>query len=338
MPGPSNTLLLLALLGVAGCSAQDNGPGPAPSTQVDPTGQPEAGADASTSPPPPPPGDANAPDEVVRFVAVGDTGKGNAGQILVGTAIKDKCAKDGCDFVQLLGDNIYDSGVTSVSDSQWGTKFEQPFAGISLPFWAVLGNHDYGANGAGTEFGKGKFEIDYTQVSQRWKLPAAYYKHREKHLEIFALDTNMTFYGQDAQQKADMKGFIAASTATWKIAVGHHPYLSNGNHGNAGNYDGVPGSGKTVKDFDDEVVCGKVDVLLTAHDHSRQWLQDKCAGTELIVSGAGAAPGDLLGKNPVYHQSNELGFYYFRVEGKKLTAESIDAATGGVDYSRTLTK
>src|SRR5262245_29612578 len=42
---------------------------------------------------------------VVRFAAVGDTGKGNDKQKAVAAAIASKCAKDGCDFVQLLGDN-----------------------------------------------------------------------------------------------------------------------------------------------------------------------------------------------------------------------------------------
>ena len=56
--------------------------------------------------------------------------------------------------MQLLGDNIYDSGVTSVTDPQWQTKFEIPYMGVNLPFYVVLGNHDYGGNGAGTEFDK----------------------------------------------------------------------------------------------------------------------------------------------------------------------------------------
>lgn len=54
----------------------------------------------------------------VRFVAIGDAGKGNAEQKQVADAIQAKCAASGCDFVQLLGDNIYDSGVASVTDPQ----------------------------------------------------------------------------------------------------------------------------------------------------------------------------------------------------------------------------
>ena len=32
--------------------------------------------------------------------------------------------------------------------------------------------------------------------------------------------------------------WAGGSTGTWRIAYGHHPYLSNGPHGNAGMYEG----------------------------------------------------------------------------------------------------
>src|SRR6476661_6274103 len=70
------------------------------------------------------PGDGQAAQRV-RFIAIGDTGKGNADQRRVAVAIRDLCAARGCDFVLMLGDNIYDAGVESTTDSQWQTKFEQ---------------------------------------------------------------------------------------------------------------------------------------------------------------------------------------------------------------------
>ena len=33
---------------------------------------------------------------------------------------------------------------------------------------------------------------------------------------------------------------VSQSTARWKLAFGHHPYRSNGKHGNAGAYEGLP--------------------------------------------------------------------------------------------------
>ncbi len=287
----------------------------------------------------PPPDVATGP--VLRFVALGDTGEGNAGQKKVGDAIAAKCAKDGCDFVQLLGDNIYDSGVSGTSDPQWTTKFETPYGAVSLPFYAVLGNHDYGGGGAGTEFGKGQHQVDYTSKSTKWKMPAKYYQRTEKGVSLFGLDTNMMMFSMAGDQKKDVQGWIGASTATWKIAFGHHPYYSNGPHGDAGRYEGVPYvpvvSGGAVKDFFDDAICGKVDVYICGHDHSRQWLKDKCKTTELIISGGGAKTTELKGSHPYWFQENTIGFVYVVVEGNKLTAEFVDE-NGATEYTRTITK
>jgi hypothetical protein len=280
---------------------------------------------------------AEAGVQALRFVAVGDTGKGNQGQKDVAAGIATKCAKDGCDFVQLLGDNIYESGVTSTMDTEWQGRFVEPYANLSLEFWAVLGNHDYGGNGLGTEWGKGQNEIDYTAVSTKWRMPAAYWHRTVQNVEFFALDTNMQIFFQDGKQRTDVAAWLAASTATWKIALGHHPYLSNGKHGNAGSYDGIPLSGSNVKSFMDDVVCGKADLYLSGHDHDRQWHKSTCKGTELAVSGAGAATTTLGTKNETLFQADTLGFLYVRIAGKTLTAEFCDQ-TGKVEFTRTLTK
>ena len=279
--------------------------------------------------------------DVVRFVALGDTGKGNDTQKMVAAAIAQKCAKDGCDFIQLLGDNVYDSGVASTSDQQWQDKFEVPYAGVTQPFYVVLGNHDYGGNGTGNEFAKGQYEVDYTQKSSKWHLPSAYWHRTEKHVEFFGLDTNMQMYYMAGQQKTDVAAWLAASTAKWKIALGHHPVLSNGPHGNAGSYEGqawIPiANGAGVKDFMESTVCGKVDLYICGHDHSLQWLKDQCKGTELMLSGAGAATTDLTGKNATWFQGNMPGFFYIVVDGSSLTGEVLDAG-GKTLYTRTYMK
>jgi tartrate-resistant acid phosphatase type 5 len=280
-------------------------------------------------------------EDRVRFAAFGDTGKGTDEQRAVAAAVLAKCAASGCDFLQLLGDNIYDSGVSSVSDAQFDEKFELPYADLALPFYMVLGNHDYGANGAGNEFFKGQFQVDYTALSPRWRMPASYYRRVARHVEFFALDTNMQMYLMDLQQRTDVAAWLAASTATWKIAVGHHPYRSNGPHGNAGSYDGQPPfllipSGSGVKSFMEQVICGRAHVYVSAHDHSLQWLTSTCSGTELLVSGAGASTTTLPGTNLVHFQSLSLGFIYFDIRGKRLTAKVIDTE-GTVLFTRTIT-
>lgn len=286
--------------------------------------------------------DASAPARPLRFIAIGDTGTGTTDQTKVGAAMKAKCVASGCDLVVMLGDNFYDSGVTSVTDPQWTTKFEQPYAGLDVPFWVVLGNHDYGANGAGTDFARPDSQLAYARTSSKWKLPARHWHHVEGPVEFFGLDTNEAMFNRASAQKASVRQWIAASTSRWKIAVGHHPYLSNGPHGNAGRYEGIPAvpvvSGGEVKTFFDDTICGKVDLYLCGHDHSRQYLQGKCGtSTELIVSGAGAKVTELKGSNPTHYQAAKIGFVYVVVEENALTVEFVDG-DGRSEYTRTIRK
>jgi predicted phosphodiesterase len=300
------------------------------------------------------PVDAGLPDagRIVRFIAVGDTGHGNAGQFAVGATMGQVCAAQGCDFVVLLGDNFYQSGVNSTMDPQWQTAFVQPYAPVNAPFYAVLGNHDYGGNGAGTDESLPPFQVAYSQVNPKWRMPALHYRWSAGPAEFFAADTNRSFnplgiYSQ-TQLEADFAAWLPASTAPWKIAFGHHPYLSNGEHGNAGSYDPLcvgslctpsfaPLNGLHVKEFLDSYVCGKADFYICGHDHSMQYPVGTCAGTELIVSGSGSSPTTLPGSNPMRYQSVKLGFTYVVITEHTFTA-SFYVTDGGVEYSRTVTK
>lgn len=279
----------------------------------------------------------------VRFIAIGDTGKGNAGQNQVGQTIGTFCAANGCDFVVLLGDNFYPTGVGSTTDPQWETAFVQPYATVNAPFYAVLGNHDYGGNGSGTELAKGDNEVAYALVNPKWRMPAHDYTFNYGNTDFFVADTNRSMFSLDTQVRDDFAQWIPASTATWKVAFGHHPYLSNGEHGNAGNYDGlalVPvANGAGVKSFLDDRVCGKVDFYISGHDHSIQYLRGSCGATptQLIVSGGGAATTALPGSQQVWYSSDALGFVYVVIDGRTFTASFYDA-TGTLKYTRTTTK
>ncbi|MBL8939904.1 MAG: metallophosphoesterase [Archangium sp.] len=295
---------------------------------------------------------ADAGVSIVRFIAVGDTGKGNAGQNAVGQAMGTICAQRGCDFVVLLGDNFYPTGVTSVTDPQWQTAFVQPYSTVNAPFYAVLGNHDYGGDGAGYEANKADVEVAYSQVNPKWRMPSLHYRFTQGHAEFFALDTNRSFWGPngtgDTQTRADINAWLGASTATWKIALGHHPYKSNGPHGNAGNYDcqqilgqcvSLPlfTDGRHIKNFLETIVCGRADVYLSGHDHSLQWLTPTCNGTHLMVSGGGASATTNDTTNPVHYQTTDLGFLYVELNGRTFTG-TFYGETGNVLFTRSFTK
>ena len=294
-------------------------------------------------------------NEIVRFIAMGDTGEGFADQNPNSLVIETVCANaGGCDFVLLMGDNFYDVGVDSVTDPQWDDKFEDPYANLDLPFYPTLGNHDGGLFGTGAELWKGDIQVDYTNYSDKWTMPGRYYKHSWGNADFYALDTSSIFFnGLDflfnsyedlTTQQANFLAaeWAGASTGLWRIAYGHHPYLSNGPHGNAGTYEGVPGvpyvSGGEIKDFLEANVCGEADLYIDGHDHSRQILVDTCDGTRLIVSGAGAKTSDIEGTNPVeYEDADTPGFFFFEIDGNTITVQAWDE-TGAMNYETLFTK
>ncbi|MCA9623614.1 MAG: metallophosphoesterase [Myxococcales bacterium] len=292
-------------------------------------------------------GGAGQGPEVIRFVAMGDGGEGNGTQLQVAQMIDSECtARGGCMFALYLGDNIYDSGVSSSMDQQFQSKFEVPYAGLTFPFYITLGNHDYGGGGAGYQFYKGAYQVEYTMYSSKWHLPDYYYKEsvtvEGSSLDLFSLDTNSIMYTGANAQKTWLQQELAASTATWKIAFGHHTYVSNGQHGNAGTYEGLPGipiiSGGNVKSFIDDAVCGHADVYICGHDHNRQWLQPTC-GTEFIVSGTAAKHTDLSPKGtPTFFENDQTGgFLLVEIAGNTLTGWFYDE-NGTMEYTRSVSK
>ena len=309
--------------------------------------------------------DGGAPAEkVLRFAALGDTGTGSPTQYKVGKALGDKCKQSGCDLVLYLGDNFYDTGVKDENDAQFKLKFEDPYATVEAPFWVVLGNHDYGSGGAGAEFLKKDFYIKYSKKNPKFHLPDAWWHQQKGHVHFFALDSNSLLYGDVLafiieQQISDMNKAISASTADWKIAFAHHPMRSNGPHGNAGCYEGAKAapipqlcgvipvaSGNGVKAAYDKLICGRADVLITGHDHGRQWLSKAASGkhckdVELLISGGGAKTTEVETKskggyefNPFHWQdADKAGFLWVEIKGDTFYGEFINE-DGQVQFSR----
>lgn len=301
-----------------------------------------------------------AAGKIVRFIAIGDTGTGKAGQYQVAAALEKVCAERGCDFAIGLGDNIYESGVESVDDQQWLDKFEKPYQNLDFPFYMTLGNHDnsYFAGG-GLDNTKGEFQVDYhykeNRFSNKWNMPARYYHFsaplangnadNEPLVDFFSLDSNPLAglsdirkdYWQLPYKKQQAQWFdetVKSTLGKWKIAFAHHPYLSNGSHGNAGFYDYVAGLGKAYQNFLEEEVCNRVDVIIAGHDHDMQWLRpvQPCGKTFHMVSGAGAKTRSFSNpdRNQSYWQADDtLGFFYIEIEGDEFRGTAYQVAANG---------
>lgn len=312
------------------------------------------------------------PPAALRFIVIGDSGTGSPGQYAVGQAIADVCdrkaefvddmAFPGCDLAVGLGDNIYESGVTSVDDVQFEEKFEKPFSPVKLPFYMVLGNHDntayVGGDGAGNA--RGEFQVAYSysdsRLTDRWNMPDRYFQHSAGNtsqnqrplVDFFALDSNpiaggfadpriaYAYHTYGVDQRNWAVNAFASSNAVFRIGMAHHPYLSNGSHGNAGNYDGVPSellpvlAGERWKAFMEEAVCDQADFFLAGHDHDLQVLNavPSCGRTEFVVSGAAGKmrPLDDPERNDArFQQGDTYGFFWMKAV--EADAETMAPAT-----------
>ncbi|MFI5781175.1 metallophosphoesterase [Nocardia sp. NPDC051570] len=274
--------------------------------------------------------------EDLRILVIGDAGTGARPQWLVADAVRALHADEPFSCALSLGDNLYDYGPWADNDAQFRAKFEDPNHSLDFPWLMVQGNHDNSAiiPGDGAWLLRGDHEVAYHSRSARWFMPSRYYSvpipEVRPIVEFFVLDLNPLATYQPppvvpywapggmfmTEQAAWLDRAIDHSPAKWKIACTHHPYLSNGPHGNAGEYEGSPFeaiNGRHVKDFFETHVLGRCQFILSGHDHTLQVLDPNTAsrGTRQIVSGAGAktAHGAAPGANPALFQNyTDVGF------------------------------
>ncbi|MBB5934773.1 metallophosphoesterase [Streptomyces zagrosensis] len=302
------------------------------------------------------------PQGSYTVLVTGDAGTGNEAQYAVAKAAKQVCHTEGVGLAIGLGDNLYENGPESAHDDEFDTKFERPNAGIDVPWLMVLGNHDCSGliPGSGGDPSRGDREVAYATTSRRWHMPARYYSaalpagssgKAAPVVEFFALDTNPVastvtqldpYFRWDGpymrEQRRWLDSALTASRATWKIVIGHHPYVNNGKHGSAGSYDGFTighyTSGVHLKELYEEVVCGRADLILSGHDHTQQILEPtkRSRGTRQIVSGAAGKKGDGAAhdNHPARWQDfSQHGFMVLKASTGRLT---VDAYT--VDVAR----
>ena len=235
-------------------------------------------------------------------------------------------------FVISTGDNFYQTGVSSVQDSQWKQSFELVYTGshLQIPFKVVLGNHDY------EQAASAQAEIDYTRQSNRWQMPARYFTESvpidaKTSLRIVYIDTNpfVTEYRQNSAAYSDLPqqdtkrqlvwidSVLAHAPETWKIVVGHHPIRSVGtDHGD---------QPELVSQLQPLLTKYDVQAYLCGHSHTLQHLTS--GPTDYIVSGGGGAPlGGVAPGPPARFAVAEGGFAVLSVNSDSLRVSFINAA------------
>ena len=237
---------------------------------------------------------ARSADSQFKFLVVGDWGReGSNHQREVALQMAKKAARMKASHVLSVGDNFYENGVQSTEDPRWRSSFEEIYAAPSLqiPWYVALGNHDYR--------GDPQAQVDYTRASKRWRMPDRYYKIAggeigATHLDLFVIDTSPLVN----QYRSDVHGSIArnvrsqdvdaqlrwldqqlgASTAEWKLVMGHHTLRSGGSaHGD---------TPEMVQLIEPLLHTHGVRAYINGHDHDLQHIRRD--GLDYIGCGAGS--------------------------------------------------
>lgn len=314
---------------------------------------------------------------VNRFILMGDTGEANEAQYRVAAGAQARCDRaGGCEGFIMLGDNIYDTGPESSMDQELTDKIDLPYANLKLgpppaegevdqrarmPIYAALGNHDLG--GAGLNSVQVNYYLEYARAHDWFYYPSEYWERKLGHVHLISIHTNPLAYsfpdGLYEPQGALVDRVVEGSTASWKLVFGHHPYRSNGQHGNAGAYEGLmidfeilglDISGHGLRRWVDEFVCNRVDFFISGHDHNRQWLRSvpfipnspEGAGTTpcntyFAVSGAGAKTTDFQPRGNDLEFGDDLaeGFLYMAFHRDRVEVEFCDA-DGRTEWSKVI--
>lgn len=261
----------------------------------------------------------------LTFFAIGDSGTGKNSQKDVAASMAKVAQQEPVSFILLLGDNFYSSGVDSVNDEQWRTKFEDVYTGLDVPFYAILGNHDYRKNP--------QAQVEYTAYSKRWKMPEKYYTFTERidsatTAQFFMINTTPltgSHYEQNGYEERMLVWLeqqLQKSKATWKIVAGHHPVYSNGRHGD---------TRELIVKVKPLLEKYGVHLYLCGHDHSLQLIKP-VGGVHYIVSGGGGKSTGVKWKENTTFAATHQGFVKIRLSHNDLVTEFYDR-NGIISYA-----
>ena len=282
---------------------------------------------------------AHAADKEVNLLAMGDWGSNKPDQrMMAGTIAKYvKSEARQFDGMLLCGDNFYVPLEGGIHDPKWRTMFEDLYAPgtFNFPFYVSLGNHDYQID---------RFLIEYAYSAanpqSRWKFPSRWYRVElpspEKPLvTVLMLDSNQPLLGEQGwneQMKWLTKELAKPRTAPWLVAASHHPFFSNGDHGDIG---------PLREAWGPLFAKAGVDFVIAGHDHDLQHLQvEGYPESFLLVGGGGASVRPIrvdANKRGPFSKST-VGFADISFTPRTATGRLVSGTDGSVLHEFTRTK
>jgi len=280
------------------------------------------------------------------FLVMGDFGRyGQYHQKDVALQMGKAAMTIDAEFIVSVGDNFYPNGVQSTQDHQWISSFEDIYTNMSLhnDWYVALGNHDYNGNI--------QAQIDYSKLSRRWHMPDEYYSKTFEledgsEMLMVVMDTNPfidsyhekgedkyeNIIAQDTlAQKKWLTETLSASTARWKIVVGHHPLYSGGKRKSSRDTTGF--EKKFAALFDKY----KVDAYLCGHEHDLQVIRPKGRHTTQFLTGSASEVRPTGNREGTLFAAAVPGFMTFTVTKNAMLVQLVDSA-GKIIYTTQIDK
>ena len=236
----------------------------------------------------------------LRFVVVGDVGRGNRGQYLVADAIYRHWRNHAFPLVLLTGDNIYEEGEIEKIEA----VFERPYQALhkqKVQFYGCLGNHDIKTN-------QGVEQIQYPGFNMRGR----YYTFTRGPVQFFALDTNLGEHWD--RQLAWLEETLAKTLTPWKVVYGHHPIYSSGRHGS---------QSYMIESLTGLFARYEVQLYCCGHDHHYERTQ-ALNGTTYLICGAGSRTTQVSPSVWTAYANSKLSFAAVEVFADQMKITGID--------------
>ncbi|GAQ81423.1 purple acid phosphatase [Klebsormidium nitens] len=294
----------------------------------------------------------------VSFLVVGDWGRnGMYNQSEVAKQMGRIADEKEIAFVVSSGDNFYELGLKNDSDPKFTQSFTDIYSspGLQKQWYAVLGNHDYAGN-VSAQLSRQLTERDprwFCDRSFRVRQPlCAQSKDCKDFVTLFFIDTSpfVEKYHDDSvfdfsdlphypdwdqqlnSQVEELRSWLASSTDTWKIVIGHHTMRSFGEHGDT--VELVQRILPVLEEYN-------APLYINGHDHDLQHIKRPDSNVHCFTSGAGSRSyRSLHVEDPDFKETARFahrgqGFLSLSVSQKDVDLEFYDVF-GNVVYSYNL--
>ncbi|MCW1926547.1 metallophosphoesterase [Luteolibacter arcticus] len=268
----------------------------------------------------------------IDLLAVGDYGTNNDKQREVARAMAGftKALGSPLSCVLALGDNFYGHFMPE----QFGARFSgmYPQKDFDCPFYALLGNHDYGPQ---YDSKQGRTKADYQLArsrenpGSRWKMPGKWYAfelagaNKRPLVKVIYLDGNNFEGALTPQEKLAQKRWLEAemakpTQAKWLWMVSHYPIFSETKDR------GDAAGAKLLAQWEPYLRDKRVSLYLSGHDHNLQHLRVDGFSPDFVVSGGGGASRyEVIGKERGFSMQTR-GFNHIHVTEEKMTVQFIN--------------